>query len=786
MRAWSDLTLKWKQTLLFLLVGLVPLAAVMILAQVSFKDIRELNASSLQNMAENVADKIDRNLFERYGDVQAFGLNQVLRDTSQWYQQDSDIVAAMNNYVDTYDIYYLTVLVDLTGKVIAVNSKDQDKNPISTEFVYQKNFAGAEWFRNVLDEKFYTSQEGNLGGQAVLTGTAIVPLHISDDVKRAYQGDDGLTLGFAAPVYDANSKVIAVWHNYAKFSLVEDIFIDFYKSVKNKGLGSIEMTLMDGQGRVIIDYDPSEGVGSESSVAHNFKVWQQLNLAEKGIQAAVDAVKNKKSGFNYAEHARKKIVQAAGFAHHEGALGFPGMNWSVMMRAPDEVINAPIISIENQLLMCAVVFAGFILVFGIFNANKLTEPIIKLTQGLQTFAQGDFKSVQPIHLQRNDELGTLAQSFNSLFEGVTGFMKRADDLLQGNLPAERKFGLHGEFESKLITMMDQARERMELEERERQQAQQLQNDVDRILESVNAASQGDLTQKIEVNGNGAAGKMAEGLRTLFDDLRRSISEIGENAHSLAGASEELSSTSQQMAGNAEETTSQAGVVSSASEHVSRSVETVASGSEEMSASIQQISQNATEAAQVTQVAVKTVQETNGTINKLGESSREIGQVIKVITSIAEQTNLLALNATIEAARAGEAGKGFAVVANEVKELANQTAKATEDISQKIMDIQNSTASAVDAMEEVTKVIGQINDISTTIASAVEEQTATTNEMARSVNEAADGTREIVNNISGVASAAQNTSSGAADTQSAAGELARMAAAMQQIVARFKL
>ena len=261
------------------------------------------------------------------------------------------------------------------------------------------------------------------------------------------------------------------------------------------------------------------------------------------------------------------------------------------------------------------------------------------------------------------------------------------------------------------------------------------------------------------------------------------SGIAANAMTLGAASEELSSVARQMSGNAHETLSQANVVSAAVEQVNRNIQTVATGTEEMTASIREIAKNASDAARVATSAVKAAETTNAIVGKLGESSADIGKVIKVITSIAQQTNLLALNATIEAARAGEAGKGFAVVANEVKELAKETAKATEDISQKIETIQGDTRSAVNAIGQIGSIINQINDIQNTIASAVEEQTATTNEISRNVADAARGSGEIAQNITSVARAAEGTSSGAGDTERAAGELARMAAELQKLVSQ---
>ena len=308
-----------------------------------------------------------------------------------------------------------------------------------------------------------------------------------------------------------------------------------------------------------------------------------------------------------------------------------------------------------------------------------------------------------------------------------------------------------------------------------------------VLVQAEAIAAGDLTRDdLKVRSRDELGDLTTAINKMSGSLKRIILAIAENAMQVASASEELNSTSQQITANSEETSAQADVVSKAAQAVSQNLQTVATGAEEMGASIKEIAKNATEAAKVATAAVKVAETTTATVSKLGDSSTEIGQVIKVITSIAQQTNLLALNATIEAARAGEAGKGFAVVANEVKELAKETAKATEDISRKIEAIQTDTKAAVDAIASISGVINQINDISSTIATAVEEQNATTNEMSRNVSEAAHGSGEITSNIGGVAEAAQGTTRGATDTQKASQQLVETSTKLRRLVEQFRI
>ena len=267
-------------------------------------------------------------------------------------------------------------------------------------------------------------------------------------------------------------------------------------------------------------------------------------------------------------------------------------------------------------------------------------------------------------------------------------------------------------------------------------------------------------------------------------LLKVLTQVARNAETLAAASERLTATATQLSTGAAESSSQADLVAIASRLISTSTKTVADGTDDMTASIADIARNAAAAATAGVEAMRATEQTNDTISRLAESSVAIGKVINVITTIAQQTNLLALNATIEAARAGEAGRGFAVVASEVKELATETAKATGEISAMIQAIQSDTARSVEAIERISRTITNINDIQTTIASAVEQQSSSTGRVTRTVSEVSEGAEQISHHISVAAKAAKDTAGGANDALAAASELAATALAMRNLVAEF--
>ena len=429
-----------KLVALFVIFAVIPMGVIAAIGVFATHQIEASVGKRFASTAQGIADKIDRNLFERYGDVQAFAQNRVALERYSWYQageMDNEIVRVMNAYNATYGIYWLSMMVDLKGDVIAVNNRDAEGNAIDTTYLYNSNYANTSWFQALQKGEFTTKMPFTASGNDVSTGTYVEDLHVDEDVKRVYPGSGGLTIGFSAPVYQ-DSEIVAYWSNRANFALVGDFVQQAYLELETSGFPSAELTVLNADGHVIVDYDPL--TQQTKDIVNTPDVILSLNLVEKGVSVAQEAVAGK-TGSEEAYHARKQIAQVAGYTHLKGALGFPGMNWSVLVRVPLEEAYAQAEQIRSHILLAVLICLIFVIPIGMFIGRQVVNRFKPVMEVAERASQGDLSHRVPV--STNDELGQMGMAFNGFLDQLNQMLKQINQVVETVAASSEELSANG-------------------------------------------------------------------------------------------------------------------------------------------------------------------------------------------------------------------------------------------------------------------------------------------------------------------------------------------------------
>ncbi|MFO0554203.1 MAG: methyl-accepting chemotaxis protein [Polyangiaceae bacterium] len=783
-----SVTTKMVAALSLLLVPLGILTAASVMGAASHQEADE---ELLHLLAAETGNKIDRLMFERAGDVQAFAHNPVARQQSAWYEKgEGPVVDAMNTYVELYDVYVATILIDPDGRVAAVNSKDADGKPLANEVLWERNFARESWFSDALAGRFndanpYASADNRGHNTAV-----VIDAYEDEDVKRFSHSGDGMVIGFAAPVLDEQGKSIGVWLNLVQFEVVESILNEQLKTMQESDFETGNLWLLDARGGLLAKYDPS---------AKDWRHDQGFQPASKGLDVAARVMKND-SGAALGKDPETKEEVVFGFAHNTGALGFSGMPWAVMAKADSsdvlEGVQRTRIAVGAAALLALAVLAGVAL----WAIRSVSRPVSKMTEAVKRLAEGDPNQTIPEGGQ--DEIGQLADGLRAVVHWVQEAAEGAQAIGRGNL----KHNIRARSERDVLA-------------KSFEQAQKaLGKLIDETRTLIDAARKGQLSAAADVSGHeGAYREVVTGLNEVIascrqpvDGVKSTLAELAKRdlsvrmrgeysgdwadmKRSMNEALEKLEDAFGQIVVAAEQVSTASVEITVGNQSIAQATTEQASSLDQMGSRLSDISthgsrtaanaQQARALAQSAQEAAargdRNMRELSGAITQIKAASDRTAQIVKTIDEIAFQTNLLALNAAVEAARAGDAGKGFAVVAEEVRSLAMRSAEAARSTAEMIEAAVKSADNGVGLNSDVAK---SLNEIDKQVGKVVEVMT----EIAMASEQQSKGVSDIHQGIGEMSRVTQQNAATTEETASASEELSGQADAMRDLVGGFRL
>ncbi len=779
-----------KLALLCLAFGIVPLAlASTLLLNRAALAVRERAADGLQKTAGHVADKIDRNLFERYGDVQAFGFNDAVEDRSQWYKvgaANNRIADRTNAYVAAYGMYVLSTLVDAEGKVISVNDKDATGKPIATSSLYETNYRDAAWFRACMAGQFSQRMQYSDSANTSATGTVITPAAADADVQRVYGPSAADVVGFAAPLRNRSGTAIGCWRNLATVSLVNAMLGDAAHDLRTAGYAGATLLVVDSTGRKLAE-------GGQALADSVLRV-------ERSPEGSLVSLRNGASGHREAVIAG--TTMQVGYAHLHGALGYPGMNWGVLISVPQAEIDAAanIGQLRLTAFALCVAVAVLILVVAFRIGSRVAKPIREMASIAQDVSVGrlDRTAVYASY----DEIGQVGASLTRIVTAQQDLAATARQIAAGNTAVEiAARSEHDELSRAFMSMRDTLRALVSEMEQLSIAAQDGHLDVRgsvtkfdgafrELVSGVNATleagaapvreardvlgklAQRDLTARMTGVYRGDHAALSDSINTAIIDLGAALTDVRRESDGIYASAQEIASASQEQANGA---TRQAGLLESMSGDISEQ-RTLSGGVADRTRELSDLVSKTRDAAKL---GYDRVGEVAGALAEIRERALMTQKIARKMEEIASQTNLLALNAAVEAARAGESGAGFAVVAEEVRALA---LRATESAKETQTVIDSAVKSVITGVRLGESAVDVLRGIETNAADAA----AVVIDIASSTGVQAKGLETIDGAAASVATYTSASAANAEETAAASEELSSMAGTLASLVGRFRL